>query len=207
MMASSPICLLSKATKTKSWLWHRRLSHLNFGALNHLARNGLLRGLPRLKFEKGPFVFCMCYGKKARSNHINLNLKTPIKKNYIFCTSIFVKFLASKDEAPDFIIKFLKMIQVRLNAAVRNIRTDNGTEFVNKTLLEPALNEMTPATFSSGLIPNPPPSAPFVPPSRHEWDLVFQPVFDEFFSPPSSVASLVLVEEAPAPVESTGLPF
>nr|GEU40986.1 integrase, catalytic region, zinc finger, CCHC-type, peptidase aspartic, catalytic [Tanacetum cinerariifolium] len=38
MMASSPICLLSKASKTKSWLWHRCLSHLNFGAINHLAR-------------------------------------------------------------------------------------------------------------------------------------------------------------------------
>nr|GEX05325.1 reverse transcriptase domain-containing protein [Tanacetum cinerariifolium] len=37
MMASSSICLLSKASKTKSWLWHRRLSHLNFGAINHLA--------------------------------------------------------------------------------------------------------------------------------------------------------------------------
>ncbi|GKG20917.1 hypothetical protein Tco_0380718 [Tanacetum coccineum] len=49
-------------------------------------------------------------------------------------------------------------------------------------------------------------SAPFVPPSRHEWDLVFQPVFDEFFSPPASVASPVPVEEAPAPVESTGSP-
>ncbi|GKB93272.1 retrovirus-related pol polyprotein from transposon TNT 1-94 [Tanacetum coccineum] len=46
----------------------------------------------------------------------------------------WVKFLASKDEAPDFIIKFLKMIQVRLNATVRNIRTDNGIEFVNQTL-------------------------------------------------------------------------
>ncbi|GJY77679.1 retrovirus-related pol polyprotein from transposon TNT 1-94 [Tanacetum coccineum] len=46
----------------------------------------------------------------------------------------WVKFLASKDEAPDFIIKFLKMIQVRLNATVRNIRTDNETEFVNQTL-------------------------------------------------------------------------
>ncbi|GKB15410.1 retrovirus-related pol polyprotein from transposon TNT 1-94 [Tanacetum coccineum] len=46
----------------------------------------------------------------------------------------WVKFLASKDEAPDFIIKFLKMIQVRLNAPVRNIRTDNRTEFVNQTL-------------------------------------------------------------------------
>ncbi|GJU81745.1 retrovirus-related pol polyprotein from transposon TNT 1-94 [Tanacetum coccineum] len=46
----------------------------------------------------------------------------------------WVKFLASKDEARDFIIKFLKMIQVRLNTLVRNIRTDNGTEFVNQTL-------------------------------------------------------------------------
>ncbi|GKD14831.1 integrase, catalytic region, zinc finger, CCHC-type containing protein [Tanacetum coccineum] len=42
IMASSPICLLSKASKTKSWLWHRRLSHLNFGAINHLARHGLV---------------------------------------------------------------------------------------------------------------------------------------------------------------------
>nr|GEV37300.1 retrovirus-related Pol polyprotein from transposon TNT 1-94 [Tanacetum cinerariifolium] len=73
-----------KASNTKSWLWHRRLSHLNFGAINHLAKK--------------------------------------------------VKFLSSKDEAPDFIIKLLKMIQVRLNATVRNIRTDNGTEFVNQTL-------------------------------------------------------------------------
>ncbi|GKC47500.1 retrovirus-related pol polyprotein from transposon TNT 1-94 [Tanacetum coccineum] len=46
----------------------------------------------------------------------------------------WVKFLASKEEDPDFIIKFLKMIQVRLNKPVRNIRTDNRTEFVNQTL-------------------------------------------------------------------------
>nr|GEY99361.1 integrase, catalytic region, zinc finger, CCHC-type, peptidase aspartic, catalytic [Tanacetum cinerariifolium] len=44
--------------------------------------------------------------------------------------------MASKDEAPDFIIKFLKMIQVRLKAPVRRIRTNNGTEFVNLTLRE-----------------------------------------------------------------------
>nr|GEU61416.1 hypothetical protein [Tanacetum cinerariifolium] len=97
-----------------------------------------------------------------------------------------VKFLASKDEAPDFIIKIMKKIQVTLNATVRNTRTDNATNL--------------------GLVPNPPPSASFVPPSRHEWDLVFQPVFGDFFSPPASVASPVPVEEAPAPVESTGLP-
>ncbi|GJT47991.1 retrovirus-related pol polyprotein from transposon TNT 1-94 [Tanacetum coccineum] len=41
MLKSSPICLLSKASKTKSWLWHRRLSHLNFGTLNKLAKDVL----------------------------------------------------------------------------------------------------------------------------------------------------------------------
>ncbi|GJT09878.1 retrovirus-related pol polyprotein from transposon TNT 1-94 [Tanacetum coccineum] len=46
----------------------------------------------------------------------------------------WVKFIRSKDEVPEFMIKFLKMIQVRLNATIRNIRTDNGTEFVNQTL-------------------------------------------------------------------------
>ncbi|GKC74656.1 retrovirus-related pol polyprotein from transposon TNT 1-94 [Tanacetum coccineum] len=48
----------------------------------------------------------------------------------------WVKCLRSKDEASDFIIKFLKMIQVRLNTHVRRIKTDNGTEFVNQTLGE-----------------------------------------------------------------------
>ncbi|GKC17300.1 retrovirus-related pol polyprotein from transposon TNT 1-94, partial [Tanacetum coccineum] len=120
MMASSPICLLSKDTKTKSWLWHRRLSHLKFGALNHLARNSLVRGLPRIKFEKDYLCFaCAMY-------------ILVIVDDYSRFT--WMKFLASKDEAPNFIIKFMKIIQVRLNAAVRNLRTDNGTEFVNQTL-------------------------------------------------------------------------
>nr|GFA57093.1 integrase, catalytic region, zinc finger, CCHC-type, peptidase aspartic, catalytic [Tanacetum cinerariifolium] len=52
MMNSSPICLLSKASKNKSWLWHRRLNHLNFGTINDLTRKDLVRGLPRLKFGK-----------------------------------------------------------------------------------------------------------------------------------------------------------
>nr|GEW40579.1 hypothetical protein [Tanacetum cinerariifolium] len=46
----------------------------------------------------------------------------------------WVKFIRSKDEGPEFVIKFLKMIQVRLNATVRNIRTDNSIEFINQTL-------------------------------------------------------------------------
>ncbi|GKA72651.1 hypothetical protein Tco_0778867 [Tanacetum coccineum] len=43
----------------------------------------------------------------------------------------------------------------------------------------PALHEMTHVSISSGLVPNPSPSTPFVPPSRSDWDLLFQPMFDE----------------------------
>ncbi|GJR98007.1 retrovirus-related pol polyprotein from transposon TNT 1-94 [Tanacetum coccineum] len=160
MMASSPIYLLSKASKTKSWLWHHRLSHLNFGAINHLAKNGLVRGLPKLKFEKDHLCSTCAMSKSKKQSHkpkskdtiqeklylLHMDLYRPMRvksvngKKYIlvieddYSRFIWVKFLASKDEAHDFIIKFLKMIQVRFNATVRNIHTDNGTEFVNQTL-------------------------------------------------------------------------
>nr|GEU89944.1 retrovirus-related Pol polyprotein from transposon TNT 1-94 [Tanacetum cinerariifolium] len=160
MMAFSPICLFSKASKTKSWLWHRRLSHLNCGAINHLARQGLVRGLPKLKFEKDHICSACAIGKstkksyKAKSEDTNqeklyllhmdlcglMRTKSVNGKKYIliivddYSRFTWVKFLRSKDEAPDFIIKFLKMIQVRLKVPVCRIRTDNGTEFVNQTL-------------------------------------------------------------------------
>ncbi|GKE50136.1 retrovirus-related pol polyprotein from transposon TNT 1-94 [Tanacetum coccineum] len=217
----------------------------------------------------------------------------------------WVKCLRSKDEAPDFIIKFLKMIQLRLKVPVRRIQTDNGTEFVNQTLREyykkvdishetsvaqvvattcytqnrsivrlrhgktpyellhdklpdlsffhvfgafyyptndsenlgklqpnadidfdemtamasehnssgPALHEMTPATISSGLVPNPPPSTPFIPPSRIDWDILFQPLFDELLTPPPiidhptpEVIALIADVVAPEPAASTGSP-
>ncbi|GKB42364.1 retrovirus-related pol polyprotein from transposon TNT 1-94 [Tanacetum coccineum] len=50
MLKTSSIYLLSKSLKTKSWLWYRHLSHLNFGTLNKLAKDGLARGIPKLKF-------------------------------------------------------------------------------------------------------------------------------------------------------------
>nr|GFC89901.1 integrase, catalytic region, zinc finger, CCHC-type, peptidase aspartic, catalytic [Tanacetum cinerariifolium] len=69
MMASSPICLLSKASKTKLWLWHRHLSHLNFGVINHLARQGLVRGLPKLKFKKDHLCSACAMGKSKKKSH------------------------------------------------------------------------------------------------------------------------------------------
>ncbi|GKA75907.1 retrovirus-related pol polyprotein from transposon TNT 1-94 [Tanacetum coccineum] len=112
MLKTSPICLLSKASKTMSWLWHRRLSHLNFG-------------------------------KSKKSSHQPKAEDTNQEKLYLLhmdlCGPMRVESIngkKSKDEAPDAIIKCIKNIQVRLNATVRNVRTDNGTEFVNQTLRE-----------------------------------------------------------------------
>nr|GEX10618.1 hypothetical protein [Tanacetum cinerariifolium] len=51
----------------------------------------------------------------------------------------------------------------------------------------PALHEMTPAAISSGLVPKPTSPTPFVPPSRNDWDLLFQQLFDELLTPPPSV--------------------
>ncbi|GJZ26448.1 retrovirus-related pol polyprotein from transposon TNT 1-94 [Tanacetum coccineum] len=69
MLKSSPICLLSKASKTKSWLWHHRLSHLNFGTLNKLAKDGLARGIPRLNFQKDHLCSACALGKSKKTSH------------------------------------------------------------------------------------------------------------------------------------------
>nr|GEV00370.1 retrovirus-related Pol polyprotein from transposon TNT 1-94 [Tanacetum cinerariifolium] len=318
MMASSPICLLSKASKTKSWLWHRRLSHLNFGLINHLARQGLVRGLPKLKFEKDHLCSACAMGKSKKKSHkpksedtnqeklylLHMDLYGPMHvesvngKKYIlvilddYSRFTWVKFLRSKDEAPDFIIKFLKMIQevgishetsvarspnqngvverqavatacytqnrsiIRLSHGktpyellhrklqpkadignfigyaltkkafrIYNRRTRRIVETIHvdfdeltvmaseQTSLGPTLNEMTPATISSGLVHKSSSSTPYVPPSRNDWDLLFQPMFDELLNPPPSVdpqAPKFIAPIAnvipPVQAESTGLP-
>nr|GEV82809.1 retrovirus-related Pol polyprotein from transposon TNT 1-94 [Tanacetum cinerariifolium] len=64
----------------------------------------------------------------------------------------------------------------------------------------PALHEMTSATISSGLVPNPTSSTPFVPPSRTDWDMLFQPMFDELLTPPP------IDQDAPSPSNSQTTP-
>nr|GFC25438.1 ribonuclease H-like domain-containing protein [Tanacetum cinerariifolium] len=162
MLKTSLICLLSKASKTKRWLWHRWLSHLNFDTLNKLAKDGLARGIPRLKFQKDHLCFACALRKSKKSSHqpkakdtnqeklylLHMDLCGPIRvasingKRYIlvivddYSRFTWVRFLKTKDEALKAIIICIKNIQVCLNTTVRNFRTDNGTKFVNQTLCE-----------------------------------------------------------------------
>nr|GEU95349.1 putative ribonuclease H-like domain-containing protein [Tanacetum cinerariifolium] len=162
MLNTSSICLLSKVSKIRSWLWHRQLSHLNFGTLNKLAKDGLARGIPRLKFQKDHMCSACALGKSKKSSHQPKAEDTNQEKQHLlhmdFCGEIrvasingkryilvivddysrftWVRFLRSKDEAPKANIKCIKNIQVYLNATVHNVRTNNGTKFVNQTLRE-----------------------------------------------------------------------
>ncbi|GJU73677.1 retrovirus-related pol polyprotein from transposon TNT 1-94 [Tanacetum coccineum] len=134
MFKSSPICLLSKASKTKSWLW--QLSHLNFGTLNQLAKQGLVRGLPKLKFKKDHLCSACSLGKSKKSSHkpkaedtnqeklylLHMDLYRPMHLESIngkkcilvivddYSRFTWVMFLRSKDETPEAIIKCLKQI-------------------------------------------------------------------------------------------------
>nr|GEV98316.1 retrovirus-related Pol polyprotein from transposon TNT 1-94 [Tanacetum cinerariifolium] len=82
MMKSSPICLLSKASKNKSWLWNRRLSHLNFDTINQLAKEGLVKGLPKLKYTKD-HLCSACQMRKSKKECHKLRVESINGKRYI----------------------------------------------------------------------------------------------------------------------------
>nr|GEV48671.1 copia protein [Tanacetum cinerariifolium] len=61
--------LLAKASSSQSWLWHQRLSHLNFATINNLMKNNLVQGLPKMKFEKDHLCSTSEQGKIHRKHH------------------------------------------------------------------------------------------------------------------------------------------
>ncbi|GJT75308.1 retrovirus-related pol polyprotein from transposon TNT 1-94 [Tanacetum coccineum] len=153
--------IMRKPSKTGKHGHGKRKSTKEAGKSSQ-TRHSLVRGLPELKFENDHLCSAFAMGKSKKKPHkpksedtnqeklyhLHMDLCRPMRvasvngKKYIivivddYPRFIWVKFLGLKDEAPDFIIKFLKMIQVRLQVTVRRIRTDNGTEFVNQTLRE-----------------------------------------------------------------------
>nr|GEW12227.1 retrovirus-related Pol polyprotein from transposon TNT 1-94 [Tanacetum cinerariifolium] len=162
MASTSPICLMARATPTKSWLWNQQLSHINFDTINDLAKNDLISGLPKFKYAKEHLCPSCEQGKSKRASHppklvpnskhrlhlLHMDLCGPMRfasingKRYVlvivddYSRYTWVHFLRTKDETLEVIKNFLKKISVRLQAAVIIVRTDNGTEFKNQVLKE-----------------------------------------------------------------------
>ncbi|GJT65049.1 retrovirus-related pol polyprotein from transposon TNT 1-94 [Tanacetum coccineum] len=135
MLKTSLICLLSKASKTKSWLWHRWLSHLNFACALGKSKKSSHQPKAEDTNQEKLYLLHMDLCGPMRVESIN-------GKKYIlvivddYSRFTWVRFLRSNDEALDAITKCIKNTKVRLNATVRNVRTDNETEFVNQTLCD-----------------------------------------------------------------------
>ncbi|GJT70979.1 retrovirus-related pol polyprotein from transposon TNT 1-94 [Tanacetum coccineum] len=156
----TPICFMAKASPTQAWLWHRRLSHLNFDYITLLSKKDIVTGLPKLKYVKdqlcsscemskakrSSFKSKVVPSSKGRLNLLHMDLCGPMRvasingKKYIlvivddYSRYTWTLFLRSKDETPEVLKDFLTMIQRNLQAQVISVRTDRGTEFLNKTL-------------------------------------------------------------------------
>ena len=123
------------------WKWHRRLGHLSFDLLSHLSGLNLVRGLPRLKFERDLVCAPCRHGKMVAASHppltavmterptelLHMDLVGPARVRYAW-----VFFLEDKSETFGFVRDLiLRLRNERHGDAIRAIRSDNGTEFRN----------------------------------------------------------------------------
>ncbi|GJT83255.1 integrase, catalytic region, zinc finger, CCHC-type containing protein [Tanacetum coccineum] len=118
LVASSPVCLMSKSTSTKSWLWHRRLSHLNFGTINQLTSKDLVDGLLKFKYDKdhlcsayldnlfGP-LYEEYYSTSPPEASNNFAANTLDNENTSSSSSIDVE----EDEAPQIVSSSTKQVE------------------------------------------------------------------------------------------------
>nr|GEY98567.1 retrovirus-related Pol polyprotein from transposon TNT 1-94 [Tanacetum cinerariifolium] len=128
MASASPICLMDRASSTKSWLWHQRLSHLNFDTINDLARNDLVAGLPKFKYHKKHLCPSCEQGKSKRASHPPKPLPNSRQRLHLLHMDLCGPMRITSING--------KWITVLLQSPVIIIRTDNGTEFKNQVLKE-----------------------------------------------------------------------
>nr|GEV75830.1 hypothetical protein [Tanacetum cinerariifolium] len=196
-----------------AWLWHRRLSHLNFDYINLLSKKDVVIGLPKLKYIKDQLCLSCEVSKakrisfkskavpssKGRLNLLHMDLCGPMRiasinrKKYIlvivddYSRYTWTLFLRSKDETPEVLKEFLTMIQRILQALVITVQSDRGTKFLNKTLnaffKEERIKHQTSTARTpeqNGVVESRNPDAHV--PSQQELDLLFRPLYDEFFT-------------------------
>ncbi|GJZ86188.1 putative ribonuclease H-like domain-containing protein [Tanacetum coccineum] len=155
-------CLIAKATTDESNKWHRRLGHVNFKNLNKLVKGNLVRGLPSKIFQNDHTCVACQKGKQHKASckaktvssisqtlqllHMDLFGPTSVRSlnHKTYCLVItddfsrfsWVFFLRTKDETSAILKDFIRQIENQLNQKVKTIRSDNGTEFKNKEVIE-----------------------------------------------------------------------
>jgi len=156
--AATVTCLLSKASSSEAFLWHRKLGHVNFNNINKLVKHNLVRGLPTKDFSVIEKCMACAKGKQHKKSHnsktINsisyplelvhadlfgpISVKSIAKKSYCLVVTddysrySWVSFLANKCETAGAFKSLILKIETISGKKVKTIRSDNGTEFRNQ---------------------------------------------------------------------------
>nr|GFC44009.1 retrovirus-related Pol polyprotein from transposon TNT 1-94 [Tanacetum cinerariifolium] len=159
------ICLMVKASSSQAWLWHRRLSHLNFNTINLLSKNDIVVGLPKLKFVKDHLCSSCELGKAKRNSFhtkitpsskrwlqlLHMDLCGPIGlasingKRYVlvivddYSRYTWTYFLRSKDETPETLHVYFAAEGIHHQMSIAQTPEQNGVvKRRNHTLVEVA---------------------------------------------------------------------
>nr|GFA46216.1 integrase, catalytic region, zinc finger, CCHC-type, peptidase aspartic, catalytic [Tanacetum cinerariifolium] len=211
MASASPICLMARASSTKSWLWHQRLSHLNFDTINDLARNDLVASLPKFKYHKEHLCPSCEQGKKQTSIS---STKTSSKfeaeitsSSYGFNDREDIEKLGAKGDISFFIGYSADSCAYRVyNRWSKKIMETINVSFDELSVMafeqrssKPELQSMTSGHISSGLdLSYPPSTITTQKPSEGELDLLFEAMYDDYIGgQPSATARTVPPAQEP----------
>nr|GEV29691.1 retrovirus-related Pol polyprotein from transposon TNT 1-94 [Tanacetum cinerariifolium] len=209
MASASSICLMARPTPTKSWLWHQRLSHLNFDTINDLSKNDLVFGLPKFKYAKEHLCPC-CKNPDISYLHVFGALCYP--KN----DREDISKLGAKGDIGFFIGYFANSVAYR----VYNQRKKKIMETINVTFDElsvmafkqnssrPGLQRLTSGQISSGLeltyaLSKITPQRP----SKRDLDIIFEPLHNEYLGgrpseAPRTIPAAPVIHNLHAPIAS-----
>nr|GEZ13127.1 integrase, catalytic region, zinc finger, CCHC-type, peptidase aspartic, catalytic [Tanacetum cinerariifolium] len=142
--SNSSTCLLAKASSSQSWLWHQRLSHLNFATINNLVKNNLVQGLPKMKFVKDHLCSACEQGKIHRKHHKSKMALSSNKPLYLLhmdlCGPMRVQSINGK-----------RYVLVVVDDYSRTPQQNGVVERRNQTLVEAARTMLTFANLPSFL--------------------------------------------------------
>ncbi|GJU95222.1 retrovirus-related pol polyprotein from transposon TNT 1-94 [Tanacetum coccineum] len=144
MASASLICLMARATSTKSWLWQQRLSHLNFDTINDLARNDLVTSLLKFKYHKEHLCPSCEQGKSKRASHPPKPVLNSKQRLHFLHMDLYGPMRIASINGKRYVLnqvlqEYFKSVSISYQASSIRTPQQNGVvERRNRTLVEAA---------------------------------------------------------------------
>nr|GEZ48923.1 retrovirus-related Pol polyprotein from transposon TNT 1-94 [Tanacetum cinerariifolium] len=178
--STTPLCLMAKATPTQAWLWHRRLSHLNFDYINLLSKKDIVIGLPKLKYVKDQLCSSCELSKAKRSSFKSKDVPSSKGRLNLLHMDLCGPMRVASINGKKYILRWQKLGQnegkggsVHSGGILYSVKGISGLQQENKNDNEHV-------------------------PSQQELDLLFGPLYDEFFNAGSNPSTNIESTSAPS---------